>query len=370
MFTNWIKGKVTTKIIILSASIAILSLFIVSMSDSKTRHPAFLKQIKAADKMASAEKLIYKAKIDKGYKIDSSLDPNKTALIGREYTDITTTLGDLKAKRTATNPDFAALISRYFYQLNLKKGDKIAVGASGSFPGLILAVLSAAEVFDLNVSLIYSVGSSMYGANIPDFTFIDMLYYLNKKSVLTTKITALSLGGDNDRADNLFFVESKETFFNIASKTDIPLIYEDTLKESIEKRINILEKNSGNEKFKCFINIGGASANFGNTASSIKFQNGLTIPGKLDIKYTENGLISYYLNKNIPVIHLLNIENLARKSGVQVDPVPLPDTTNADVYYIVKYNKVVIKLLILLIILPLLLAKFLKNNKRRLDNEK
>ncbi|RCW49844.1 MULTISPECIES: poly-gamma-glutamate system protein [unclassified Halanaerobium] len=356
MFTNWIKGKINIKTIVISSLIAVSALLILSFSNYRTEHPSFDKQIKAAQKMKKAENILYEEKTALGYQIDSSLDPNRTALIGKEYTKITTTLGDLKAKRTAANPDFAALIVKYFYQLDLKKGDKIAVGASGSFPGLILAVLSAAEIMELDVSLIYSIGASMYGANIPDFTFIDMLKYLRQHNIISTEITALSFGGDNDRADNLFFIDDKKTFFDIADRSNIPLIYEDTLSESIHKRIDIFSDFSKNDKIKCFINIGGASANFGSTSSSVKFNNGLTIPGHLNTEYAENGLISYYLSKNIPVIHLLNIENLAHKSGIQVDPVPLPKPGKSDVYYIVKYNKTLIKFFLLLIALPLIFS--------------
>ena len=362
MFTKWIEGKINIRIIIISALIALFSLLLISICSSRTEHPAYKNQIKAAQKMKLAEEKIYQIKIDQGYQIDTALDPNKTALIGKEYTPITTTLGNLKAKRTATNPDFAALIIRYFDQLNLKKGDKIAVGASGSFPGLILAVISAAETIDLDVELIYSIGASMYGANIPDFTFIEMLNQLQKDNILNTQIAAISFGGDNDRADNLFFIENKDNFFEISKKSNLPLIYEATLNESIEKRIEIFKNNSPNKKIKAFINIGGASANFGNTTSSVKFENGLTIPGKLNTEYVKNGLISHFLSKNIPIIHLLNIENLARKSGIKVDPVPLPEPGKADVYYIVEHNKKLILLMIIIITFPLFTAIF-RNTK-------
>lgn len=360
MFTKWIKAKINKKIIITAAVIAVLSLIVVSMTDSKIKHPAYQKQLKAAEKMKRAEEVIYREKIKRGYKINTNLDPNKTALIGDEYTPITTTLGNLKAKRTATNPDFAALIYRYFYQLNLEENDLIAIGASGSFPGLILAVLSAAETMNLRPLLIYSIGSSMYGANLPDYTFIQILDELQKAEILKTKITAISFGGDNDRADNLLLGADKSEFYQIADKFDIPLVYEDNLEQSINQRMNYYNQAEADKKIKCFVNIGGASANFGNTTASVEFDNGLTIPASLESEYTKNGLIFRFLAKNTPVIHLLNIENLARESGVQVDPVPLPEAGKADVYYIIEHNRAVIITLILMICLPLAIAVILK----------
>lgn len=359
MFTKWIKAKINKKIIIAAAFIAVLSLIIVFMTDSKSKHPAYQEQLQAAQKMKKAEEVIYKAKIKRGYKINTKLDPNKTALIGEEYTPITTTLGNLKAKRTASNPDFAALIYRYFYQLNLKENDVIAVGASGSFPGLLLAVLSAAETMNLRPLLIYSIGSSMYGANLPDYTFIQMLEELQKRKILKTKIIAVSFGGDNDRADNLLLGADKTNFYQIAAKSNLPLIYADNLTQSIDQRMDYYQKK-GDKKIKCFVNIGGASANFGNTMTSVKFDNGLTIASSLESDYTKNGLIFRFLAKNVPVIHLLNIENLARKNGVQVDPVPLPEAGEADVYYIIEHNRSLIIFLILIICSPLAAALILK----------
>lgn len=363
MFTNWVKAKIHIKVIIISALLAIFALIIIFFSSSKVKNPAFKTQVEAAQKVLTAQKVIYQAKKTRNLKINTKLDPNQTALIGQEYTKITTTLGNLKAKRTATNPDFAALMVNYFKQLNLKPGDKIAIGASGSFPGLILAVLSASQTMDLEVELIYSLGSSMYGANIPNFSFIEMLKELRKEQILSYKIRAISFGGDNDRADNLFFNDNKNAFFEIAEKASIPLIYEENLEASIQKRIAILKNNSQTNQIKTFINIGGASANFGSTSASVKFENGLTVPGKLNTEYAKNGLLSYFLAQNIPVIHLLNIENLARKSGIQVDPVPLPKPGTADVYYIIYYNKYLILFLVIIIVLPLFLTKILTQNK-------
>ncbi|NVP25642.1 poly-gamma-glutamate system protein [Treponema phagedenis] len=81
------------------------------------------------------------------------------------------TLGNLKAKRTAVNPDIAPMIVKMYHELNLKPGDKIAFGLSGSFPGLNIAVISAAQAMNLDAVIISSVGSSTYGANNTHLTF-------------------------------------------------------------------------------------------------------------------------------------------------------------------------------------------------------
>ena len=124
------------------------------------------RQVRAAEIMHNCALAIAEERTARGIHIDPELDPNGTGLIGAEFTAITTTLGVLEAKRTTTNPAFAALMVRYFREARLQPGDVVAVGASGSFPALILATLAACKALDLQPAVIYSVGASMYGANI------------------------------------------------------------------------------------------------------------------------------------------------------------------------------------------------------------
>lgn len=49
-------------------------------------------------------------------------------MIGEEYTDITTTLGSIEAKRTAADPDMAALLVRMFSEAGLRSGDRVGAG--------------------------------------------------------------------------------------------------------------------------------------------------------------------------------------------------------------------------------------------------
>ena len=59
--------------------------------------------------------------------IDIENDPNETGLVGGPYSLITTDEGDLDAKLTTLDPNFAAVIIDLMYQLDLKKNDTVAV---------------------------------------------------------------------------------------------------------------------------------------------------------------------------------------------------------------------------------------------------
>ncbi len=129
-----------------------------------------------------------------GIGVDLNLDPNNTGLIGMEYTDLTSTLGSLSAKRTSLNPQFAGLVLSLMRQAGAKRGDRVAISFSGSFPALNRAVLAACAELGLNPTIICSVGASAYGANIPGLTWLDMERILFEKGKIGYRSAFASIG--------------------------------------------------------------------------------------------------------------------------------------------------------------------------------
>jgi poly-gamma-glutamate system protein len=72
---------------------------------------------------------------------------------------------------------------------------------TGSFPALNIAVLAAAEEMKLKPIAISSVGSSMWGANEPDFVARHGAPAEGEKTLRTSG--AASIGGSNDRGRGL-----------------------------------------------------------------------------------------------------------------------------------------------------------------------
>ena len=282
------------------------------------------KQIESAEIMYQALDAAKQKRISLGLEIDYTLDPNGTGIIGEEFTELTTTLGQIKDKRSSANPDFAALMVKFLKQAGLKKNDVVCIGASGSFPALTLATLCAAEALELKPLVIYSIGASMYGANLPEFTFLDMLKAISDKNILPFSIIAVSLGGHGDSAEGMFFPDSRERMLKIAQHSGLPFISEKDIQQSIKQRLAIYSEHSGNSLIKCFVNVGGASANFGNSEDSVAFPNGL-VNDKPDLPPgPRTGLIFYFTEKGIPVIHLLNVKRLGEINGIPYDPIPFP----------------------------------------------
>ncbi|GAK60021.1 hypothetical protein U27_07008 [Candidatus Vecturithrix granuli] len=340
MFHSWIKSRMPAWYLAIIVIIGLAGLYLLETTKVEHKYRAYETQIAAAQLMHTCLQETRQYRLSLGISLDTTLDPNETGIIGEEYTDLTTTLGNLEAKRTATNPAFAALLVKFFTEADLQTGDVVAINASGSFPMLILATLSAVKVMNLSPLLIYSFGASMYGANIPGFTFLDMLVHLRSKGLLPYQPLAVSLGGEDDRADGLFDPNSKAVFLQLAQSAGAPLIQEEELAESIRERQQLYQRAAGGNPLACFVNIGGTSAGYGITTASLKFPNGLVLSFPSDLPESPvRGLIFDYAAQGIPVIHLLNIRELAASHGLPIDPVPLPAIGEGGVYYHTAYRR-------------------------------
>jgi len=192
----------------------------------------------------------------------------------------------------------------------------------------------------------------MWGANNPELTWLDMEKILNQKGLLNYKTIAASIGAGEDTGEGLT-EEGKNIILSAIKRNQIPLIKETTLEESIKKRLKIYFENAKEDKIKLFVNIGGASANFGECSEALKITPGLNKNLKICHK-PNRGIIYEIAEKGKPIIHLLDIRNLALKNGLPLDPIPFPEIGKGDIYYQIKYSKP-ITMAVLGIVITLLL---------------
>ena len=288
-------------------------------------------QMAAAQRMQRAEAAL-KAVIDAENILIEDIDLNATGLIGPEWTPLTTTPGLEDAKRTTLDPNFAALMVKYFSEAGLKAGDRVAVGTSGSFPGLVIATLCAGTEMGLDVDVIASFGSSMYGATRVEFNVCRIMHIMKNEGIVDFDLLALSPGGNNDYGESALWLDSRETIAGLAAEYGVEFIDYNDIEKSIARRLEIF-----GEDVDLFVNVGGASANSGTSAYTLDFPNGLvTDPPR--IPTTPNrGLMYEYAARGIPVVNMLNVRQMATDNGIAYDPVPLTQPGEGDVYYSVVY---------------------------------
>lgn len=252
-------------------------------------------------------------------RIDPRFDPNRTGLIGDEFTEMTTTVGDLEAKRTATNPDMAALICYLLINVGVEKGDCVAIGASGSFPGLIVATISACKAIGAKPLVICSIGASQWGANLIDFTVLDLFKWLIE--IGFEKPLVFTYGGSSNKATE--FPEQIQDKLRCKAREYGFLLYEGISFEDDLKYLYEMYLNNCNSQITAFVNIGGSLINVGRSVATT-MQTGLIEDKKTLDAESMMGLMA---KNNIPILSLLNIRKLTTEYGLPWDPIPLPKVT-------------------------------------------
>lgn len=317
-------------------------------------------QVLAAEKMEVLSNKIKDYKISMGIPI-YDYDYFQTGLLGDEFNIYTTSIGYLPSKRTTTNPDMAALVVDMFKEIGLEENDRVAVGFSGSFPGLNIAVISAGEIMNLDLIIISSFGSSTYGANQEKLSFPKMLNILNSENLTIYNSQMVTLGGDYDVAygkpDDIM-----EPIIEEYKNMNLNLMVEKDFEKNIQKKINLYYQK-GN--IDAYIAVGGNITFLGNNEGNFSNKQGILKRSKINpSSFREgDGLIKYFLSKNIPTIHLLNIKKIVSDYGLNFDPSVWQNIGESKIYYKIEYNK---KISVILLIITLMYLVY--ENRERFKN--
>jgi poly-gamma-glutamate system protein len=266
-----------------------------------------------------------------GWIPDTSIDPNRTGMIGEEYGPYTTSLGDLAAKRSSTDPSFAALAVRLYAEAGAKKGDVIAIGASGSFPALLVAALAAAKASGLTAIVIGSIGSSTWGANADGFTMDELLGDLSKSALAGFIVAAEGEAGDGD-VGREFDRATASYLRSRVVEAGLPLLETAGARASALERVAIYEREAGDRRIACYVNIGGNIASIGDGSEVVSLRPGFVNPDWRAVAPENRGALYEMAARGIPVIHLLNMRGLAARYSLPWDPSPLtrPDRMAAE----------------------------------------
>ena len=310
-------------------ALAFVSLCLVYMvSNSKT----YINNFNIDKKYLAVDIMVESINIIKKNKSISPSDIYKTGLIGDANSDITTIQYKdsliLQSKIATTNPNFSAFIIDLLEESNLEKGDSVAVSMTGSFPGANIAVLSACKALGLNPVIISSLGSSSWGANTINYSWLEIEKKLNDNDILNYQSIGCSIGGENDLGDNLSD-DGIELIEEIIAESDILFINESNLDKNISKKINLFDEIMN---YSAFINIGGNASSLGPGKGKGYIKGGIINPilkddsseiyfdnenSELFYKDFKKSISYHFLDKNIPVINIKNINSLLKDYGVE-----------------------------------------------------
>lgn len=362
------KIKAKSNIVLgLLSLLSLLAFIAVENGKIDVKQDWYNEKLEAAQLSQSAENCLKNYRLEKGVFIDEINDPNHTALIGQEYSLITTDQGDLVSKLTATNPNFGAVMVQLLKEAGLSANDNVAVAFSGSFPGLNISVMAAMQTLNLKPVIITSEGASNFGANDPYFTWLDMENLLYKTNIFRNKSVAASIGGGHDVGRGLS-PEGREMIVKAIERNGVEFINEKYLENSISRRMEIYEKFSQGQPVKAFINVGGGIASLGTTVNGQLIPSGLTEHLPMN-NFPLRGVIIQMGQKGIPVIHILNIDQLLAKYGLPVNPIPLPEPGEGGIFIQKKYNVITTAVATLILIVVIVFIYVNERKRHRLGTD-
>lgn len=306
-------------LLILASALAIQSRFTVQQPK-----PEYATMLAAAEQTQRCFDAIKAERLRRGYAIDPADDPAATGIIGLSYSEITTTLGALEAKRSVTNPNVAAMVVSFFSDLGLQPGDRVGVNFSGSFPGLDIAVHCAADAMGLELVGISSVGASTYGANLPELTWPDMEHYLWQSGLIQSTSVAVSMGGQDDLGLE-FPLEVRERIALRLGENGAELLSFGDLAANLDHRMECYGS------VDAFCNVGGNLLSFGAGGDMLAADSGIVTT--LSDGGHGDGLVQRFLAQGTPVVHLLNMKDLLPANGLPYDPLPVPMVGEGAVYF-------------------------------------
>ncbi len=309
---------------------ALLMQMVLDMTRAPTRQWDYDLKLEAATKAERAFAAVRQYRGLEGATLDLVNDPAGTGLIGPEISPITNATGDLEAKLTSLNPNFAAVLVQYFRQAGLEPGDPVAVAVSGSFPGLNISLFAAMETMELRPVVITSVGASNWGANSPDFTWLDMESLFFDQGIFHTRSLAATFGGGNDMGRGLSPTGRKLLHESI-TRNDVPFIEPKNIEDAIAQRMTFYESSSRGRPYSLYINVGGGVASVGSSHNRTLLKPGLNFDLGAH-NWPRKGTLILFSEKGVPVVHLLRMITLARENGLPVAPDFQPQPGEGEIF--------------------------------------
>lgn len=333
----WRPQRVSRRGMMLIALVALGALVATEKFPVVRKQPHHSLKLAASQLALDAFKTVKAEKIARGIPIDAEADIYQTGLVGRSVTPVTSNTGYLSAKRMSVNPNFAALVVHWLKRAGVEKGDTVAIGASGSFPALCIATYAAVQTLDLSPIVVSSASASEWGANDPSFMWLDMDKALFDKKIFRFRSVAASRGGIEDRG--LGMSQEGRTLIDAGiARTEVEFLDAASLAQGIDLRMKVIDEKAAGNPIKAYINVGGGTASVGTHVGKKQFKPGLNLERPAGAELVDSVMLRF-AERGVPVIHLSNLETLAKQYGLPTEPKGIPPVGQGSVFVKAEYNR-------------------------------
>jgi hypothetical protein len=338
-------------------------------------------KLAAANLAQDAFDVIKSERIDVGPPIDKTIDPSESGLIGIPMSPVTTVIGDVSAKQTSVNPNFAAVLVEMLKESGVQEGDVVAVGMSGSFPALNICTYAACETLGVKPLVISSASASQWGANVPALLWPDMERTLRNKGKTVPIIDATgrpkldekgeptlreeglfaitsiarSIGGHQDRGlgldeDGLRLVKAsieRNGLQPFRLEQAVPITAENTMTltdleadfmANVDDRMELYKDKAEGKPIKAYVNVGGGMISTGKNIGKLMFRPGTNLRPPRNIREID-GVMPRFAHEDVPVIHVVHVNALANRYLLPLEPAEAPDVGEGGVFMGIDYSK-------------------------------
>jgi hypothetical protein len=370
----WRPRAVSRPALVLIAFVSLVGLAVVERFKIESEQP-YIAERRAAAALAK------EARIDVGPPIDRTIDPTESGLIGIPMSLATTVLGDVSAKQTSVNPNFAAIVVEMLKEADVREGDVVAVGVSGSFPALNICTYAACETLKVRPLVISSASASQWGANVPALLWPEMERLLRQKGkkipvvddngkpvldengeptfreegLFSIKSIACSIGGHQDRGLGLDEEGLRQVKASIERNglqpfrieqarpitADNPMTAEEMEADftaNIEERMELYHDKAAGNRIKAYINVGGGTVSVGKNVGKLMFRPGLNLRPPRHIREID-GVMPRMAKMGVPVIHMVHVNTLANRYTLPLEPDEAPTIGEGGVFKGIDYSK-------------------------------
>jgi poly-gamma-glutamate system protein len=333
----WREGPVPNWHLVGLALLSLTVFWLAEKTAKQVQQPYYRTKLKAAQTAVLAQEAIRDEMRRRGLSLDLRNDPWETGLIGEERTVITSDRGVSTAKVLAANPNFAAAFVDLLHRAGVRKGDKVAIGLTGSMPGWNIAMLAACSALGAEPVIIASVGASDWGANRPDLTWLDMETILREHEVFPFRSAAASLGGGGDYGRGLS-PEGQDLVRKAIERNGVELIELKSLEDNIQKRMAIYAAHAGEKGYAAYVNIGGGLSSLGGALNNKLIPAGYS--RRLPVaNYPVRAVINRMSELRVPIINLTNVVKMAERYDLPAVVGPeAPEVGQGSLYFRGRYD--------------------------------
>jgi len=274
--------------------------------------------------------------------IDTVNDPNRTGLIGLQFSLLTYGRSDLSDALTTTNPNFSAALVEMVTRAGVRPGDTIGVSWDGTYPALNIQLLAVAQTMRLVPVIVTAQSAGMWGANYPGLSWLEMEKVLVNAGLWKYRSRLATLGGQADGGQGLA-PEGRALLEQVAESAGVECFVPASLEQGTLKRLELFQS------CRALVSIGRSVADAGAPDARIPSK----VLTRRSARIPAQGLIGRMLEKRIPVIHIANPSQVALDYHLPVAPVPLPELGKGRLFLERRYSPVVAGILVLLLLAAL-----------------